>query len=100
MNRITDSVLQARVDYLNKLVGAPLEQWVQKDGGSESQLGNFNLNHAYGGVCLMRITNNGGGCSMPLMSSHTTKRDCYDQISAFIKGIEYQQHLSTKLSGE
>jgi hypothetical protein len=26
---------------------------------------------------------------MPLMQGHTTKRDCYDQVYAFIKGIEY-----------
>jgi hypothetical protein len=70
------------------------------DGKSVANVGNFHLSSAYGGVALVQMVGSSGGISMPLMQGHTTKRDCYDQVYAFIKGIEYQQHLSTKLSGE
>lgn len=85
MERITDKHLEFLVKRLNLLTNNPVEQY-SNNGANK---GNFHLSHAYGGVALMQMVNDGGGCSMPLMQGHTTKRDCYDQIYAFIKGIEY-----------
>jgi hypothetical protein len=84
MNRITDSQLNGMVGRLNRLVGAPEQPYI----GGKAQVGNYHLSHAYGGVCLNRMCNESGGVTCPLMSGHTTKRDCYDQIYSFIKGIE------------
>ncbi len=37
----------------------------------------------------MRICNESGGISMPLMNGHLKMRECFDMIHAFLKGIEY-----------
>ena len=93
MNRITDAHLFNLVKRLNNLTGNPETCYTETDTGFVANVGNFHISHAYGGVSLMRNVNESGGCSMPLMQGHTTKRDCYDQIYAFIKGIEYFKNL-------
>jgi len=91
MNRITDANLLNLIQRLNNLTGNPENCYTKTDSGFKATKGSFHLSHAYGGVALMQMVNEGGGCSMPLMQGHTTKRDCYDQIYAFIKGIEYSK---------
>lgn len=92
-NRITDSQLNALVTRLNNLTGNPTEPYTTVDGKTQASPGNFHISHAYGGVALMQMSNVGGGCSMPLMQGHTTKRDCFDQVYAFVKGIEYAREF-------
>jgi hypothetical protein len=87
MNRITDSMIQARIDRLNKLTGSPAEPYT--DG--KANIGNFHLSHAYGGVCLHRMHNDAGGVSAPLISGHVTKRDLFDALCAFLAGIDFTQ---------
>jgi len=89
MNRVTESQLLSLVARLNNLTGNPVNSYTETESNFVANVGNFHLSHAYGGVALMQMCNEGGGCSMPLMQGHTTKRDCYDQIYAFVKGIEY-----------
>jgi hypothetical protein len=89
MSRITESQLLSLVARLNNITGNPVNAYTETETGFQASIGNFHLSHAYGGVALMQMCNEGGGCSMPLMQGHTTKRDCYDQIYAFVKGIEY-----------
>ena len=90
MQRITDKQLYSLVERLNNLTGNPLDPYgTTSEGETRANLGNFHLSFAYGGVALMQMVNDGGGCSMPIMSGHLTKRECFDQIYAFIKGIEY-----------
>jgi len=93
MNRVTDSQLQNLVNRLNNLTNNPVDSYTKTETGCRANIGNFHLSHAYGGVALMQMVNDGGGCSMPLMQGHTTKRDCYDQVYAFVKGIEYSKKL-------
>jgi hypothetical protein len=92
-NRITDAHLKALVDRLNLLTGNDLSPYTNLGGKTQASPGNFHISHAYGGVALMQMSNESGGCRMPLMQGHTTKRDCYDQVYAFLKGIEYAQGL-------
>lgn len=84
MHRITDKHLQARIDWLNKITGSPVEPYT--DG--KAQVGNYHLSHAYGGVCLHRMHNESGGVSSPLSSGHVPKRELSGLLDAFIKGIE------------
>ena len=84
MNRITEKHLQVKVDYLNKITGSPMQPYI--DG--KAQIGNYHLSHAYGGVCLHRIFNDGGGCTSPIIGGHVSKRELADLLSAFINGIE------------
>lgn len=83
MNRITEKHLQAVVDRLNRITGSPIAPYI--DG--KAQIGNFHLSHAYGGVCLHRMYNDGGGVSSPLSTGHITKKELAGLLHAFIAGI-------------
>jgi len=90
MNRVTEKQLQAVVDRLNRITGSPLEPYV----GREAQIGNYHLSHAYGGVCLHRMYNEGGGVTSPLSTGHIPKRELLGLLHAFINGIESQQEVT------
>ena len=64
-NRITDSMLEARVRRLNELTGSPLSPYSTIDGRAVANIGNFHLSYAYGGVCLHRMANESGGIRTP-----------------------------------
>ena len=83
MNRITDKHLQAKIDLLNKITNSPAAPYV--DG--KAQIGNYHLSHAYGGVCLHRMFNDGGGVTSPLSTGHVAKRELAGLLDAFIAGI-------------
>ena len=91
MNRVTEKQLQAIVDRLNRITGSPMEPYV--DG--KAQIGNYHLSHAYGGVCLHRMFNEGGGVSSPLSTGHISKRELMGLLYAFISGIETQREEVT-----
>jgi hypothetical protein len=84
MQRITEAHLQAKIDRLNRITGSPAEPYT--DG--KVNIGNYHLSHAYGGVCLHRMHNSGGGVSSPLSTGHVSKRELAGLIDAFINGIE------------
>ena len=83
MTRITDKQLDAIADRLNKITNSPLKPYI--DG--KAQVGNYHISHAYGGVCLHRMFNDGGGVTSPLSTGHTTKRELANAMWAFIAGI-------------
>jgi hypothetical protein len=83
-NRITEKQLQAIVDRLNRITGSPSAPYV----GNVAQVGNYHLSHAYGGVCLHRMHNEGGGVSSPLSIGHIPKRELAGLLHAFIAGID------------
>lgn len=91
MQRITDSMLEARVRRLNELTGSPQEPYSRVNGQNVANVGNFHLSHAYGGVCLHRMANESGGVRTPIISYHTTKRELYGLINAWMDGIQFAQ---------
>lgn len=90
MNRITESQLQAVVDRLNRITGSPLAPYVN----GKAQIGNYHLSHAYGGVCLHRMHNEGGGVSSPLSTGHITKRELLGLMQAYISGLTAAQEVA------
>ena len=91
-DRITLKHLEGMVSRLNRITGSPPAPYVKGDDGRHhAQIGCYHLSQAYGGVQLVRMYNDGGGVSTPLMGGHVSKREAYDQIYAFIRGIEAQQ---------
>lgn len=84
MNRITDKHLQAKIDRLNKVTNSPASPYA--DG--KAQVGNFHLSHAYGGVCLHRMFNEGGGVTSPLSTGHIPKRELAGLLDAYLAGFE------------
>ena len=82
-NRITEKQLQAIVDRINTITINSAQPYI--DG--KAQIGNYHLSHAYGGVCLHRMHNEGGGVSDTFQCGHVTKRELADRLYAFIAGI-------------
>jgi len=91
MQRITEKDLEATVEYLNRLTDSPATPYTRLDDKLKANIGNYHLSHAYGGVKLHRMVNEGGGVREPISTGYTTKRDLYNQIHAFIRGIEASQ---------
>lgn len=84
MNRITDKDLNSLCDYLNTITNSPLKPWAN----GRANVGNYHISHAYGGVCLHRHVNEGGGITCPLSNGHGTKRELYNTMQAYISGLE------------
>jgi len=94
--RITEKMLQRKVDYLNKLTDQPETPWTRNEQGEmKSNIGNFHLSHAYGGVCLHQMTNTRGGVRSVFNQGHQPKRVLFDQVCAYIDGIEYAREVSS-----
>ena len=88
MQRITDKHLQQLCDYINELTNSPKEPYTREESGSvKANIGNYHLYHAYGGVCLHRMVNDGGGIRTPLMSGCVTKRELYNAMQNYIAGL-------------
>ncbi len=82
--RITEKDLDALCWRLNAITGSPTETYI----GGKAQIGNYHISYEYGGACLHRICNEGGGVTTPIHAGHIPKRELYDSIYAYIRGIE------------
>ena len=92
MSRITIKDLNAVCERLNRITGSPLVGYVKgEDGKYQSQVGNFHISRAYGGYSLYRMANKAGGVSDVFYSGHVPARDLYNQMHAFIRGIEFNK---------
>jgi hypothetical protein len=83
MQRITDKDLDALAARINRITKSPLEPYIN----GKAQVGNYHISHANGGVCLHRITNEGGGVSDPLLIGHVPKRELANLMYAYICGL-------------
>jgi len=92
MQRITEKQLESLVDYINKLTNSPLESSSRVDGKYCANVGNFHIYYAYGGVNLHRMSNTGGGVSTPVGQGTRTKRELYNDMQSFIRGLEFTKH--------
>lgn len=91
MERITEKHLQAVVDRINRICGTPQAPYAKgEDGKFKPCANNYHLDHAYGGVMLAQMSSTEGctGISCPLGSYHRPKRELYEQMQAFISGLE------------
>ena len=85
--RITEKDLRATCDRINRMLDQPLEPYVRIEGKLMANVGCYHLNHAYGGVALYQMASEGGGVR-DIFGGHLTKRDLYERMHAFIKGLE------------
>ena len=90
MKRVTIKQIESQINYLNKITGNPEHPWKREGNHNKAQIGNYHLSQAYGGVCLHQIVNTGGGVRTPLSPGHVPRRDLYNQLTAFIRGIELE----------
>jgi hypothetical protein len=88
MERITEKMLQNKVDYLNKITGNPMAPWEKTQTGITANIGNYHLSYADGGVSLHQMMNEHGGVHEHLGTGHGPKRQLFDKLCAYIQGIE------------
>jgi hypothetical protein len=90
--RITIKDLKAVAERLNRVTGSPLESYKRDEEGKlRSLVGNYHISQAYGGYSLYRMANEAGGVSDVFYSGHVPARDLYNQMQAFIRGIEFNK---------
>ena len=95
MSRVTQSQLQSLVDELNRATGSPMTPWTRDaDDNLRANIGNYHLSGAYGGVCLHRMFNDGGGVTTPLGLGHRPKRELYDELHAYLRSIQAGKELA------
>jgi hypothetical protein len=88
-DRITRKQLDALVARLNDITGSPTAAWTRHaDGTLKANIGNYHISGAYGGVCLHRMMTDGGGVTTPLTCGHVPKRELFNQLRAYIDGLE------------
>ena len=90
MNRITEGMIQKRIDYLNKVTDSPETSYTKTELGMSANIGNFHLSGAYGGVCLHRMSNEAGGVSSVFNCGHIPKRELFERINAYIDGVQFK----------
>ena len=81
-------LLEAAVDTLNKLLGAPLSPYAE-DGTPNYQT--YSVAKVGNKYQLQRIVNKGGGIQLELSPFPVPAQTLYDLIHAYIKGIEQGQ---------
>ncbi len=87
MRTIKQSDLEAVVLRLNKATKSPETSYTKlKTGKYKANVGNYHLSFSYGGVCLHRMSSLGGGVDDVFSCGHTTKRDLYNRIHAYLIG--------------
>jgi hypothetical protein len=98
MERITDKMLNAKINYLNQLMDTPETSWERTNGKNKSHVGNYHISGAYGGVNLCQMTNESGGVRNVFSCGHVPKRDLFNRIDAYIAGIREQQERGNTAS--
>jgi len=87
--RITETMLKAKVQYLNKITGNALDPYRKNAQGKlVSNIGNYHISFAYGGVSLEQMTNEQGGVRSVFSTGHISKRELFNRLCAYIQGIE------------
>jgi hypothetical protein len=86
---ITTKMLQGKINLINSLTGNAQDPWVTREDGKgcDANVGNYHLSGAYGGVCLCQHMNEGGGETDVFSCGHVTKRQLFDLMGAYIRGI-------------
>ena len=87
MNRITKGMLEAKADYLNTIMGQPVESYRKEGKTYKANIGNYHISYAYGGASLHRMSNEAGGVSTPIGHGHVPKRELLNQMEAYIRGL-------------
>ena len=88
MQRITNKQLDNLATWINELTNSPITPYRRDENDRlVANVGNYHIYHAYGGVELHRMANEAGGIRVVINSGCTTKRDLYNLMHAYIKGL-------------
>lgn len=87
--RTSIKTLETLCRWINERTGSPLEPYTRDENGNfRANIGNYHLSGAYGGVCLHRMHNDGGGVTTPLVHGHVPKRELELAMRSFLAGLE------------
>ena len=90
--RVSKTTLQAKVDRINVITKSPKAHSVKTEEGSYvSNVGHFYLSQAYGGYCLLRIVNLGGGSSTPAIGGHISGKEMDYLLDGFIAALLFAE---------
>ena len=87
MERITKTQLEAVVSRINTVAGTPQKPYEKVGDKWEPQAKCYHLSGAYGGYALHQMVNDGGGVR-DIFGGHLPKRELYERMHAFIRGLE------------
>lgn len=91
MKQIKLSQLESLVARINIMTRSPMTSYTkQPDGKFKANIGNYHLDGAYGGYALHRMHNDGGGVEDILGVGHVPKRELYNMLHSFIRGLEIE----------
>jgi hypothetical protein len=85
--RITDKNLEAVAERINRLLHAPITSYRKEGDKYRANIGNYHIDYQNNGVSLHRMQCESGSTSDALSVGHTTKRELYNCMFAFIAGI-------------
>ena len=83
---VTEKMLQAKVDEINRSTGQELEPWTrQPDGTLKANVGTYVLDWCFGGVRLSQMHNAGG--AQHDLTVRGTNRETMRSLRAFLEGL-------------
>tara|TARA_R110002012_G_C11517080_1_gene599048 strand:- start:193 stop:468 length:276 start_codon:yes stop_codon:yes gene_type:complete len=91
MARITIRQLENLVERLNKKTNSPLTSYTRtSDGQLKPNANHYYIAQAYGGTKLEQMCQ-GGGSHNPLSMGFVSKRECFQLVDAYLRGMEDSQ---------
>ena len=87
MQRITNAMLENRINTINTMTNSPLKPYEKVDDKYKASIGNYHLYGAYGAYALHRIVNDGGGIREII--GLCTKRELYNRMNSYMSGLEF-----------
>ena len=87
--RISKSMLQHKVDYINRITGNSERAWYTTSEGERlAKLGHYQLSQSMAGYNLEQIVTEGGGVTNPISLGSMSGRELYRALDGFIAGLE------------
>ena len=86
--RITKSMLDLKVNQLNRQLNRPIAAWTRINGKLVGNVGNFHAAEGFKGFCLHEVTTETGGVQDVFSSGDITKRDLFNRIVIYTQCLE------------
>ena len=88
MKRITDKILNAKIDHLNQLTGSPANPYTrnQETGKLTANIGAHFLALGFKGVNVYKLANDAGGVVTPLGNHDRPRRQLANDIDQYAAG--------------
>lgn len=93
--RITQKQMQALLDRLNTIAGTPLTTFDPDRTEARWNVGNFHLDSAYNGFCLMQVVSPRGAVENVLGTAYAPLSQTYRDTQIFIRGLCFKPRTTT-----